>query len=223
MKDIVARINIKGKKFEILVDGEKAWEYRKGKVTDISEVLRVEQVFRDVRTAEVPTKEELLQAFGTTDVYKIAEKILKEGYLPLPSEYRKKLLEQMKRKIIDYICTNAVDPITNNPIPPQRVEIALEKARPKIDIMRPLEKQLDSIIECLQKILPMKFQKSIISFRIPPEISGKAYGLLKKHKVRKERWLQDGTLEIEIEVPAGIKDEIIGKISRYGKIEVEVK
>jgi ribosome maturation protein SDO1 len=58
------------------------------------------------------------KAFGTTDPLKIADLILKKGTLQLTTDQRRKMVEDKKRQIIDFISRQAVDPKTNLPHPP---------------------------------------------------------------------------------------------------------
>jgi len=60
----------------------------------------------------------IAQSFGTTDTLKIADIILKKGVLQLTTEQRRKMVEDKRKQIIDFISRQAVDPKTNLPHPP---------------------------------------------------------------------------------------------------------
>ena len=100
MKDKDTEISIKYKKegynFEIIVYLRKALEYKEGKIKDIREVLTVEEIFKDSKKGERASTESLKKAFGTTDILEIAKEILKNSEIPLPTEYKRELLEEKK-------------------------------------------------------------------------------------------------------------------------------
>ncbi len=78
------------------------------------------------------------KAFGTTDPLKVADMILKRGTLQLTTEQRRKMVEDKRRQIIDFISRQAVDPKTNLPHPPMRIENAMEQIRYPIDPYKPV-------------------------------------------------------------------------------------
>jgi len=69
---VIARISRIGKKFEIYVYPEKAYQFREGKEVDVRNILAVENVFTDARKALKAPSSDLKKAFGTTDLYEIA-------------------------------------------------------------------------------------------------------------------------------------------------------
>ena len=76
MSNVEAKIRISGKVFGILVDSERAIAYKEGKTTNIMEVLASTEVFTDVKKGMRAGAAELDNSFSTTDVYKIAERIM---------------------------------------------------------------------------------------------------------------------------------------------------
>jgi ribosome maturation protein SDO1 len=50
------------------------------------------------------------KAFKTVDPLKIADEILKKGTLQLTTDQRRKMVEDKKRQVIDFISRQAVDP-----------------------------------------------------------------------------------------------------------------
>jgi len=77
------------------------------------------------------------KAFETTDPLKIADAILKKGTLQLTTEQRRKMTEDKRKQIVDFISRQAVDPKTNLPHPPLRIENAMEQIRYPIDPHKP--------------------------------------------------------------------------------------
>lgn len=223
MGRVIARIKRGKERFEILVDGVRAWEWKEGKIKDIRDVLIVEEIFKDARAGDVASRESMKRNFGTDDPIKIAEIILKEGEVPLPAEYRRRLVERRRKRIVDYISQNAIDPRTNLPIPPSRIESAIEKAKVRIDIERPFEKVLEEVIKKIQPILPIRFEKKRIEISVSPKFSGKIYGYIRRFKILKEKWCDDGSLICLIEVPGGMINEIISDLSSRTSGEVKVR
>ena len=223
---VVARYEVKGRKFEILVNPDKALQYREGAKLNIDDVLVGDYVYKDVRRGDRASPEELKKIFGTDDIKKVADAIIKKGELQLTTEQRRKLLEAKKRQIINYIARSAIDPHTKTPIPPQRIEKAMEEVRVSVDLYKSVEEQATQIIRAIDRVLPIKIAKAYIVVRVPPEVAAKAYQELRRlGEVKNEKWLNDGSYHVEIELPAGMQAEVIDRINRAtrGAAEVNVK
>ncbi len=221
---VIARISRIGKKFEIYVYPEKAYQFREGKEVDIRNILAVENVFTDARKALKAPSSDLKKAFGTTDLYEIAKIILKEGEVQLTSEYRKKLQEEKIRWIVNYIHKNFVDPQTNLPHPVSRIEKAMKEAKVKVDPLKEPEQQVKEIVEQLRKILPLKSGQVIILAKVPASVWAKARSLLAgQGNILSEKWSEDGSHVIfRVELPVGAQMLVLGKIGEMGgQAEVE--
>ncbi|MEM3802098.1 MAG: ribosome assembly factor SBDS, partial [Saccharolobus sp.] len=154
----------------------------------------------------------------------IVKEIITKGELPITAEQRKEMLEAKKRQIIDFIHRNAVDPKTNLPIPPTRIEMSMEQARVQIDLNRDVEAQAMQIVKEISKIIPIKIAKALLSIKVPSEYGSKVKSQLHNlGDVKKTSWLEDGTLIAELEIPAGAQQEVIDKLNGLTKGEVEVK
>ncbi len=223
-KVAIAKYDAKGEHFEILVDPDLALEFRLGKSISIDKILISDTVYKDAKKGLRASEAALLKVFGTTDIKKIAEKILKEGEIPLTAEQRRKLIEQKKRQIIEWISRNCIDTRTRTPVPPQRVENALEQAGVAIDPFKSVEEQINNILKALQKVLPIKVALAHVEVRIPPEYSHKAKNVLAKMgKVLNEKYESDGSLLLKLEIPAGLQDSLIAKVNELTRGEGEVK
>ncbi|MEM2262217.1 MAG: ribosome assembly factor SBDS, partial [Ignisphaera sp.] len=126
---VIARMNVKGKRFEILVDPEKAYRFREGENLPLEEIVISDYIYKDVKKGLKASPNELVDTFGTDDMYKIANEIIKNGELQLTAEQRRELLEMKKKQIIYYISRSAVDPKTKTPIPPTRIEKAIDEVK----------------------------------------------------------------------------------------------
>lgn len=220
----LARLSKLGKKFEIVVDVEKAWLLKSGEKIDLGEVVQGEFVYYDARQGLKASESDLRKAFGTGDFYKIAERIIKEGDLQITAEHRRELIDAKRRQIIEFLSRNAIDPRTGLPHPPKRVELALEEARIGIDPFKPAEAQINDIIKALRPILPIKIASALVAIRIPPQYVGKAYGALAKvGKILRSTYLSDGSWSVEMEIPAGIQESLISQVNNLTRGRGEIR
>ena len=99
-ESIIAHFKTHGKMFEVFVDPDGALAFKKGDPVKIENILAVEDVFSDAKNGDRPAEQDIINAFGTKDVLKIAEKILHEGELQLTTEQRRKI--QKKKEADNY-------------------------------------------------------------------------------------------------------------------------
>ncbi len=223
-KFTVARLSKENEHFEILVKPQKALDYRNGKIAGITEVLAAEIIFSDANKGTKVSEEAMHKAFGTTDALKVADTILKKGTLQLTTEQRRKMVEDKKRQIIDFISRQAVDPKTNLPHPPMRIENAMEQIRYPIDPYKPVEEQAKDIVKLLRPILPLKIEQVTVAVKIPAQYSARAYGAVKTlGTIKREEWRGDGSWYGEIELPAGSYASLLNKLGDVTKGSGEAK
>lgn len=223
-KYTVARMTKDNEHFEVLVKPQKALDYRMGKTMGMTEVLATETIFSDANKGTKASEENLRKAFGTTDALKIAEAILTQGTLQLTTEQRRKMTEDKRKQIIDFIARQSVDPKTNLPHPPTRIENAMEQIRYSIDPFRPVEEQAKEIIKALRIILPLKMEQISLGVSIPAAYSAKAYGSIKGFgTIRREEWRADGSWYGVLEMPAGSYAPFLDKLGEVTKGTGEAK
>jgi ribosome maturation protein SDO1 len=223
-KAVTAKFSSGGQKFEILVDADKALQFRRGKEIDMNDILAYPVIYRDVRSSEAAPSQDLQKIFGTTDVFKIAGKIIKEGEVQLTTEQRRQMVEQKKNQIAAIISKRGINPQTNTPHPIQRILNAMDQKGVNIDPFIDAELQIDKIVNIIKLLLPIRFQKVTIQIKVPMQYSGKIYGILKESgSVKQEQWLSDG-LQLNIEILAGVQDELTEKIANltHGSFELKV-
>ena len=221
----VARYKKGGKKFEILVDPDKALEYKLGRRKDFDGVLVFDEIYTDANKGLRASRTDIQSVFGTTDINVIAEKIVKDGELQIKAEQRKRLIEEKKKQIIDYITKYCVDARTNLPIPPLRLETVFEEASIRIDPFKNVDEQIKDIITALSQVIPIKQQITILNVRVPAIYVGKVYGYIRNSSdIIKEDWLADGSLDVTVSIPSGLKIEFIERLGRLsnGTAYVEV-
>lgn len=223
-KYIVARLTKDKEHFEILVKPQKALDYRTGKIARITEVLVAETIFADANKGTKVSEEQMRKAFETTDPLKIADAILKKGTLQLTTEQRRKMTEDKRKQIIDFISRQAVDPKTNLPHPPLRIENAMEQIRYPIDAHKPVEEQARDIVKLLRPILPLKIEQISLSVHLPAEYSARAYGPIKNFgTIKQEEWRADGSWHGILEMPAGAYASFLNKLGEITKGSGEAK
>ena len=71
-KVTVVRYTYSGDKFELLVKPDPAFDYKTGKITEISKVLVSDEIYTDSSKGTRATNEKLEQVFKTIDPTKIA-------------------------------------------------------------------------------------------------------------------------------------------------------
>jgi len=175
----VARITRNGEHFEVLVKPEKALDYRMGKISAVAQVLAAETIFSDANKGIKVSEETLRKTFGTAETPKVAETILKKGTIQLTTEQRRKMIEDKRKQIIAFVSKQCVDPKTNLPHPPLRIEQAMDQVHHPIDPFKPTEEQAKDIIKLLRPILPLKMEHVSVSIHIPAEHAAKTYGTVK--------------------------------------------
>lgn len=224
-KAVIARLQHSGQRFEILVDPNKALEFKRGMKMNMNDILAYPAIYKDARSTDVVAEQDLQKNFGTTDIFKIAEKIIKEGELQLTTEQRRGMVEQKKNQIANIVARKGINPQTNAPHPPQRILNAMDKAGVNVDPFVDAEMQLDKVLKAIKTILPIKFQKVTFQMKIPPQFAGKVYSLLKTGgSITSEQWLNDGSLSVNIEILGGMQDELFQKVSSitHGSFESKV-
>jgi ribosome maturation protein SDO1 len=223
-KFTIARYTKENVHFEVLVKPQKALEYRNGKISGITEVLVAETIFSDANKGTRAAEDELRKAFSTTDALKIADTIIKKGQLQLTTEQRRKMVEDKRKQVIDYISRQAVDPKTNLPHPPMRIENAMEQIRYPIDPYKSVEEQARDIIKLLRPILPLKIEQISVGAHIPAQYAQRAYGSIKTYGViKREEWRNDGSWYGVLEMPAGSYSSFLNKLGDVTKGSGEAK
>ncbi len=219
---IIGKLEKQGETFELFLDPTKTYDYLEGKKHDLNNILVVEEIFKDARKGERQSLAVVEKVFKTKDIYKVLEIILKEGQIQLTTHQRKKMIEDKKKKIMDIILKNAIDVRTKAPIPPKRLELAMEENRIMIDPFKKVEEQVNDVISKLKYTLPIKFEQTKIAFKIPVEFGNKCYNYLKSYHIEKEQWTNTH-LFIVVSIPAGLKGEVLSKLGKLTSGNIQSK
>ena len=148
---------IKGKKFEVIVDPRRALEVKQGQARP-EEALITFDVFIDAQKGTRATEEDLINIIIRGKINELKEKgqeipkdfeknlkeklkeydeeklreeaskqIVKMGILKLPKYLRDELIEKKEKQIISYLQKYAINPSTKAPYPPEVLKEALDK------------------------------------------------------------------------------------------------
>jgi len=209
MTQTIARIKQKGKHFEIIVDLDEALKFKKGQASSFR--AEGDRVFTNSKRGEVASNSDLMSSFGTSDTSEIIKKIVKDGEILTTQDYRDAEQEKKIKQVVDFLSRNTINPQTGNPHTPDRIHRALEEAHINIKNV-PIENQIKEILEQITKIIPIKIETKRIKIKIPAVHTGKAYSIISQHK-EEENWLNDGSLEVIISIPAGMIMDFYDKLN----------
>jgi ribosome maturation protein SDO1 len=209
MSQVTARIKIKGKHYEILVDLDEALKFKSGK-GDITKASITPAVFSDMKKGLHVPKAELLDAFGTDEFYAIAQKIITSGEVQKTQEFRDSERDAKIKQVINLIIKNAVDQ-HGRPYTEERLKRAIDEIHYSFD-NRPSEQQMPALVEKLKTVIPIKIETKKIKLTIPAQYTGAVYGLLKDFK-ENEDWLPNGSLSAVINIPAGMQIDFYEKLN----------
>ncbi|MEZ7988164.1 MAG: ribosome assembly factor SBDS [Candidatus Poseidoniaceae archaeon] len=209
---VLARMEKGGKRYELLVDPNLVEDFKsKPETVDLNHFLAMDEVFHDIRGGERPTADAIEKTFGTQDIFEITKAILDKGSIQLTTSQRKARVEEMRQQIVHEIHTQAVDPKTKSPHPKTRIELALDESRYSVDPFKRLDDQVKDALELLKPMIPLSFESIRLAIRVPGSAYGSASRILRPY-LEKEQWLENGSWAGIIEIPAGMKDTIIGKL-----------
>jgi ribosome maturation protein SDO1 len=221
----LARLKKGGQRFEVVIDPDNAIAYRKGLDIDIKDVLKGEKIFTDAKKGVFAPETEMKSLFNSSEPLKVADIILKHGEIQLTTEYRDKLREEKKKRIINLIHRNAMDPKTRLPHPVARIENAFAQVNCKVDEFKSAEEQVADVVQKLRTVLPIKTELVKLQIDIPPQNAHQAYGVLKRMgDIKQETWGNDGGLTIKLELPAGMQEEVMNKMNSmtHGGVDIRI-
>ncbi len=220
---IIARLEHGGHKFEVLIDPNAVDRIKEGKI-DIENDIASDQVFKDAKKGEKAGEELLEEVFKSDNIALIVTEIVKKGQIQLTTEQKHKMVEDKRKQIITTISRESINPQTNAPNPPARIEAAMEEAKIHIDPFKPVNEQINSVLKELKVIIPIRMEKVKLALRLKGEAYGRMYGDINKEgTIIKEEWGKNGNWMCVLEVPAGLYGDIISSLARKGKEDIEIK
>ena len=137
--------------------------------------------------------------------------------------HKSKIIEEKKRQIVEYVNKNFVDPKTHMPHPISRISTVLDDARVAIDPFKRLDDQIKNIIEPLRKLLPLKSEILELTVTVPAQFSGQSFSVFKSiGDIKSEQWLSDGSLQVVLNLNAGMKSSFLDRIGTATKGSAQV-
>lgn len=209
MAQTTAKIRKGKNNFEILVDLDEALKIRRGE-GDISSAVLTDNIFTNLKSGEHAGKDILEVEFGTSELYSVAEKIIRSGEVVLPTEYINEQSEKKYKQIVDFLVKNAISP-EGRPYTPDRIMTVLKEAKVNVK-NKSIESQIDEIVSSIQKIIPIKIDTKRIKITVPAQHTGKSYGFLTEFR-DEEEWLSNGDLVITVKIPAGMILDFYDKLN----------
>jgi ribosome maturation protein SDO1 len=221
---VIARIDKGGESFEVVVEPDVVQKIRDGEEADLEEGMVAATIFRDAKKGSRSSEEKMQEVFGTTDPIAVARILIEKGEIQVTTEQRRKMLEAKKKAIINTIARNAINPQTGTPHPPQRIENAMAEAKVHVDPFKSVDEQVQGILESLQPLLPIRFEKVKIAVKLSAEDCSKCYGDIKSFgRIVQEEWLPSGFWVGVVEMPAGMQNDFYDKLNQKTKGMVETK
>ena len=217
-KVTVVRYSFSGDKFELLVKPDPAFDYKLGKISDISKILVSDEIYTDSNKGNRATNEKLNQVFKTQDSMKIAEIIMKKGELNLTTEQRKKMTSEKRKQLVTFIAKTYVDPRSHLPHPPLRIEQAMDDGRVTVDPFKNADEQVKDVVEKLRPIIPLKSENLILEISVPAQFVAQSYTVLKSTgTLKKEDWQPNGSLKAILQIPAAARPNVIDRLGSITK------
>jgi ribosome maturation protein SDO1 len=221
---IIARLESHGESFEVLIDPKVVNHLREGREVELIDYMVVDEIFRNARKGTRASDEKIKEVFGTNDPIEVAKHIILKGEVQLTTLQRRDMQESKRKRIVSEIARNAINPQTGAPHPPQRIEMAMDEARVHIDPFKPVEAQVKTVLDALRPLIPIRFDK----VRIAVKLSGEEYGrcfedISHMGRITKEEWQQNGSWIGVVELPAGMRDDFLGRLNEKTKGNVETK
>ncbi len=212
-------------RFEIFVDPDLAFNYRRGEDIPIQDILKSFEIYEDAKRGERATESLVKDAFGSGDIFYIAPEIIKQGEFRLTHEQRVQLVEEKTETIIQHISKRAMNPQTGHPHPPDRIRQAMEEAKIRIEPFISVDDQIPTVVKSLRVIIPISFESVKLQVTIPATYAGKGYNLVANTGVIKsESWNLDGSWSGLVELPAQKRQELYDELNKLtkGQIRIEV-
>jgi ribosome maturation protein SDO1 len=211
MTETTARIKKGGKHFEILVDLDEAMKVKKNSPeADMARAVVTDSIFTNLKSGDHASSNDLEVAFGTSDPQEVSLKIIKEGEVVQTTESMRSEQEAKYKQIVDFLSKNAVSP-EGRPYTPDRIMKALGEAHINVK-NKPIEAQMDEIIDHLAKVLPLKIEKKKVKLTVPAIHTGKAYSVVKQYIIE-ESWKNNGDLEVIVEMPTALIFDFYDRIN----------
>ncbi len=223
---VTARYESEGHRFEILIDPEVAYSWKTDPVNDeeLIEALAADEVWKDAQRGDRASEQVIKEVFGTDELPVIVKRILEQGQLQLTTDQRREMVASKRRQVVAHIARNAINPQTNAPHPPARIDSALEEVHVVIDPFKSVEEQVKRVLPDLRAILPLRFEKVRMAVRLPAAYVGACHhDVVNSGQVIKEEYQSDGGWIGVVEMAAGDQAELLSRLGSRTHGEAQTK
>lgn len=190
----------------------------------ISDIFQNTEIFENIKKFNRIPENEIEEVFGTDDMNVILATFLLEGDFSWTKKQRDEIQETKKKKIIQIITMNAINPTNKKPHPQARIEKAMDEAKVVIDMIKLPEDQVEDVVKKLQTIIPIRMEKAEFVIRIPAATAAKAFNYVNRYAaIIKSEWQNDGSWMGLVSMPAGLQSEFFDGINKItqGRAEIE--
>jgi ribosome maturation protein SDO1 len=220
---VVIGIKREGNRFELFVDPDLAFDYRRGEDVPLQDILKSYEIYDDAKRGSRATDILVKDAFGSSEVFTVAPEILKHGEFKLTHEQRVQLVEEKTEAIIKDISKRAMNPQTGHPHPPDRVRQAMEEAKVSVDPFIRVDEQVPRVVKALLVIIPISFESVKLRITLPASFAGKGYNIVAKAGVVKsDSWGQDGSWTGLVEMPASLRQALYDDLNKLTKGQTRI-
>ena len=221
---IVARLESHGESFEVLIDPKVVNHIRDGKEVELIDYMVIDEIFKNAHKGTRASEDKLKEVFKTLDPAEIAKIIILKGEVQLTAQQRKEMLESKRLRIIATIARNAINPQTGGPHTAQRIEMAMEEAKVHIDAFKPVDLQVQHVLDKLRPLIPIRFDKIRIAVRLKADEYARCFeDMTEMGKVMKQEWQKNGDWIGVVEIPAGLRDDLFHRLNAKTHGTVETK
>jgi len=145
-----------------------------------------------------------------------------KGELQVTTDQRRQLQETKRRQVVATIARNAMNPQTGAPHPPARIEAAMAEAKVHIDPFRPVDAQVQEVLDKLRPLIPIRLDVVKVRIRLPAQHYPRVIGDIKSlGRLLQEEWQSNGGWVGVVEIPAGVQTELYERLSARTKGAVE--
>lgn len=142
---------------------------------DLDEVVQIENVFLNVSKAQVASKDDLVNAFGSPDVHAAVVEILNKGEMQVGDKERSHELNTLWLEVATTVAQQSVDPNTQRPYTVGMIEKAMRDIHYGVKPTRPTKTQALDVIRQLQakNTIPIERTRMRIRVTMPAAVGKK--------------------------------------------------
>lgn len=143
-------------------------------------VLSADIIFTNAKKGNIAREQELKEVFGTSDVNKCAEIMVREGQSQVSASERKEDIDNHRRAIIGYLHRSFTDQAgLMHPI--VRLESVLDEAKIRVDPSVTVHKQAEEVIRKMQGKLVFKKGTTDYTITVPKQYAKKCSTIIYKY------------------------------------------